>query len=181
MLSSHAPKSASRVSPGIIAGAGRGGIALMAAAVTAYIRIRRRSRRRRNGEHLPDGPLLQKWQPDTVEIPQARNPTVLALDRAISPGVMESQEAMLLKAARLRRDIRSAGFQSADGPRGADRAAARSDGAAGGHGGTGADARSSRARRLSAELYVCRVDGLNLGQPNGFLGFYRRELINSPS
>ncbi|KAJ6536327.1 hypothetical protein B0H19DRAFT_1318020 [Mycena capillaripes] len=101
----------SHVSPGIIAGAVMGGIALIAAAITAFacIRIRRRLRRRRDGERLPDGPLLKNWQPETGEIPQARMPTVLALDRLVSPGVMESQEAMLLKAARLRRDIRSAG------------------------------------------------------------------------
>ncbi|KAJ6560590.1 hypothetical protein DFH09DRAFT_1083458 [Mycena vulgaris] len=90
-------KRASKTSPGIIAGAIVGALALIAAAFTACLCVSRR-----RFQHLHDSPQIEAR---TLPVPplQAGDATTMALDRPVALGVVESQEAMLLKAAGLLR------------------------------------------------------------------------------
>ncbi|KAJ6565844.1 hypothetical protein DFH09DRAFT_1081500 [Mycena vulgaris] len=94
-------KRASKTSPGIIAGAVVGALALIAAAFTCVpLRI--------------TAPIPTPLRHPSVA--GRGSPTTIALDRPVAPGVVESQEAMLLKSAgllRRRRDEESASSSQA--------------------------------------------------------------------
>ncbi|KAJ6565837.1 hypothetical protein DFH09DRAFT_462390 [Mycena vulgaris] len=97
----------SKTSPGIIAGAVLGALALLATALSAYLCVTRRTRR---GARRPlDSPRVESQMLPEIQ-QQAGTPamTVLALDRPVASGVVESQEAMMFKIQGLRSGVLSA-------------------------------------------------------------------------
>ncbi|KAJ6589651.1 hypothetical protein B0H19DRAFT_1249182 [Mycena capillaripes] len=102
--SSGAPSNTSRgfkINPGAVAGGVVGGFFVIAAAL--FILCRRR--RSRISHNVADISIRQATD-SRVSIPPNPGAIVLALDRPIAPAVVESQEAMFLKLARMREGMR---------------------------------------------------------------------------
>ncbi|KAJ7472657.1 hypothetical protein FB451DRAFT_1558836 [Mycena latifolia] len=90
----------SKINRGAIAGGVAGGLIVILAAIVLF---RRRSRATSTPTNIP-APSPTPMPPVTLS--PATGQTVLAFDRPIAPGVVESQEAMLDKLARMREPMR---------------------------------------------------------------------------
>ncbi|KAJ6565838.1 hypothetical protein DFH09DRAFT_462394 [Mycena vulgaris] len=100
-------KHTSKTSPGVIAGVVVGALALSATALGAYLCVSRRSRGGyRRGLDSPQ--VESQTLPEIQQRAGTPAVTVLAFDRPMAPGVVESQEAMMFKIEGLRRDMHSA-------------------------------------------------------------------------
>ncbi|KAF7334706.1 hypothetical protein MVEN_02301300 [Mycena venus] len=108
------PVSSSKNNRGATVGGLVGGVVGGVLIVLAALILILRCRSRRASANIPSTPTRQATDLPISRPPRATKP-VLALDRPIAPAVVESQEAMFIKLARLQEEMRAREREASEG------------------------------------------------------------------